>query len=422
MKELLSSLPNDVIGFGLALGLSLLIGFEREELRTERGGSFFGGVRTFPLIALSGFLLETAFPASPVPVSVGLLVLGALLAVSHWASIEEDRMGITTEMAALVTYGLGVAASRGFYWLTVASGVLTVLLLQEKQRLERLAINVPRREIATLVRFLLLSAVILPIIPNRTFTRFQINPFTLWLVVVAVCGLSYLSYLLQVWLGGKQGALLVGLLGGAYSSTATTVVLARKSKGNGMAPRAAAGGIVAATGVMYIRLWILVLLFAPALAAHLTISFWATAAMCLAGSLMLVRTARRGDEEVTNEVPRVISNPLEITSAFTFAGLFLALLVITRLVAERFGGTGLLVLATVTGAADVDPFILGLTQVSGHGLASGTAALAVLVAAASNNVMKAVYARVFGARRTGLWGALGLVGAAALSIALFFAL
>ncbi len=422
VKELLSSLPNDVIGFGLALGLSLLIGFEREELRTERGGSFFGGVRTFPLIALSGFLLETAFPSSPVPVSVGLLVLGALLAVSHWASIEEDRMGITTEMAALVTYGFGVAAARGFYWLTVASGVLTVLLLQEKQRLERLAINVPRREIATLVRFLLLSAVILPIIPNRTFTHFQINPFTLWLVVVAVSGLSYLSYLLQVWLGGKQGALLVGLLGGAYSSTATTVVLARKSKGDGMAPRAAAGGIVAATGVMYIRLWILVLLFAPALAAHLTISFWATAAVCLGGAIVLVRTARRGDETITNEVPRVVSNPLEITSAFTFAGLFLALLVITRLVAERFGGTGLLVLAFVTGAADVDPFILGLTQVSGHGLASGTAALAVLVAAASNNVMKAVYASVFGDRRAGLWGALGLVGAAALSIALFLAL
>lgn len=422
MKELLSSLPHEVIGFGLALGLSLLIGFEREELRTERGGSFFGGVRTFPLIALSGFLLQTAFPASPVPVAVGLVVLGALLAVSHWASIEEERMGITTEMAAIITFCFGVTAARELYWLTVASGVLTVLLLQEKRRLERLAINVPRREIATLVRFLLLSAVILPIIPNRTFTQFQINPFTLWLVVVAVCGLSYLSYLLQVWLGGKQGALLVGLLGGAYSSTATTVVLARKSRGDGMAPRAAAGGIVAATGVMYIRLWVLVLLFAPALAAQLTISFWTTAAVCLGGALVLVRTARRGDETIKSEVSRGVSNPLEITSAFTFAGLFLALLVITRLVAERFGGTGLLVLAVITGAADVDPFILGLTQYSGHGLSAGTAALAVLVAAASNNVMKAAYARVFGDRRAGLWGAVGLVGAAALSIALFLVL
>lgn len=420
MKEVLGTLPPEIIGFALALGLALLIGFEREELRTERGGAFFGGVRTFPLIALSGFLLQTAYPASPLPVAVGLVVLGGLLAVSHWASIEEERMGITTEMAAVVTYAFGVAAAQGLYWLTVASGVLTVLLLQEKQRLERLAIDVPRKEIATLVRFLLLVGVILPVIPNHTFTRFQINPFTIWLVVVAVSGLSYLSYLLQLWLGGKGSALLVGLLGGAYSSTATTVVLARKSKAGSLGPRAAAGGTVAATGIMYIRLWILLLLFAPELAASLSGPFWITAAACLAAGALLTRSARQLSETTRDEAGDGTVNPLEITSAFTFAALFLALLVITRLVAERFGGAGLLVLAVVTGAADVDPFILGLTQYAGHGLAPGAAALAVLVAAASNNVMKAVYARLFGERSAGLMGAAGLVLAAVLSIALFF--
>ncbi len=422
MKEVLAILPPEIIGFALALGLALLIGFEREELRTERGGAFFGGVRTFPLIALSGFLLQAAFPSSPLPVAVGLAVLGVLLAVSHWASIEEERMGITTEMAAVVTYAFGVAAAQGLYWLTVASGVLTVLLLQEKQRLERLAIDVPRKEIATLVRFLLLVGVILPVIPNHTFTRFQINPFTIWLVVVAVSGLSYLGYLLQLWLGGRGSALLVGLLGGAYSSTATTVVLARKSKAGSLGPRAAAGGTVAATGVMYIRLWILLVLFAPELAAALAGPFWITAAACLAVGMLLTRTARQLSETTQDEAADGTVNPLEITSAFTFAALFLALLVITRLVAERFGGAGLLVLAVVTGAADVDPFILGLTQYAGHGLATGAAALAVLVAAASNNVMKAVYARLFGDRSAGLMGSAGLVAAAALSVALFFLL
>lgn len=422
MKDVLVTLPPEIIGFALALGLALLIGFEREELRTERGGAFFGGVRTFPLIALSGFLLQAAFPTSPLPVAAGLAVLGVLLAVSHWASIEEERMGITTEMAAVVTYAFGVAAAQGLYWLTVASGVLTVFLLQEKQRLERLAIDVPRKEIATLVRFLLLVGVILPVIPNHTFTRFQINPFTIWLVVVAVSGLSYLSYLLQLWLGGKGSALLVGLLGGAYSSTATTVVLARKSKAGSLGPRAAAGGTVAATGVMYIRLWLLLVLFAPELAAALAEPFWITAAACLAVGALLTRTARQLSETTQDEAADGTVNPLEITSAFTFAALFLALLVITRLVAERFGGAGLLVLAVVTGAADVDPFILGLTQYAGHGLATGAAALAVLVAAASNNVMKAVYARLFGDRSAGLMGAAGLVAAAVLSVALFFLL
>ncbi len=420
MSHVFSTLPPEIAGFVLALVLSLLIGFEREELRADRKEDFFGGVRTFPLIALSAFLLQKIYPSSPLPVAMGLAVLGILLGVSHWGSIEQERRGITSEMAAIVTYAMGASAARGLYWLTVASGVLAVLLLQEKRRLEGLALNIPREEVATLVRFLLLAGVILPVVPNRSFTRFEINPFTIWLIVVAVSGLSYGSYLLQRWIGGRQGALLTGLLGGAYSSTATTVVLARRSKAEALPSRAAAGGIVAATGVMYVRIWILVLLFAPALGHHLTLSFWGPALACLGAGALLVRTApsaRPADAEGAIPSGR---NPLELVSAFTFAGVFLAVLIITRLVAEQFGGTGVLVLAVISGAADVDPFILGIAQLSQQGLEPRTAALAVLLAAASNNVMKAIYARVFGDRQAGLVSGTGIVAAAALSIALFF--
>ena len=111
------------------------------------------------------------------------------------------------------------------YWLAIATGVITVILLQEKHLLEGMATKLPRRELSTLLRFLLLTAVILPVIPNREFTPFEINPFKLWLVVVAVLGVSYVSYLLRVWWGEDRGIFLAGLLGGAYSSTVTTVVL-----------------------------------------------------------------------------------------------------------------------------------------------------------------------------------------------------
>lgn len=420
MRELFASVPPEILGFVLALGLSLLIGFEREELRTDRGGAFFGGVRTFPLIALSAFLLQSAYPQSALPAATGLVVLGILLGVSHWASIEESRLGITSEVAAIVTYAMGAAAARGLYWLTVASGVLAVLLLQEKRRLEGLALDIPREEIATLVRFLVLAGVILPVVPNRPYTRFEINPFTIWLVVVAVSGLSYASYLLQRWIGSRQSALVTGLLGGAYSSTATTVVLARRSMGGALPARAAAGGIVAATGVMYVRIWLLVLLFAPALARHLTLAFWIPAGACLAGGALLARHAVSTNAAGDHPGAPASRNPLELLSAFTFAGVFLAVLVITRLVADQFGGTGVLVLSVVSGAADVDPFILGIAQFARHGLDPHTAALAVLIAAASNNVMKAIYARAFGERRAGLAGGLGIVASALLAAALFF--
>ena len=415
MGSFVSTLPPDLVGFVLALALSLLIGFEREEHEPEG----IGGVRTFPIMGLGGFLLVVAFPESAVPFAAGFVVLGILLALSHWANIGKGEVGITTETAALLTFAIGAAAAKGLYWLAIAAGVVAVILLQEKRRLEGLAIRLPRRELRTLLRFLLLTGVVLPIVPNRTFTSFEINPFKIWLVVVAVSGVSYLSYLLRSRLGEDRGLILAGLLGGAYSSTVTTVALARQSKTRERCARGFGGAIVAATGMMYIRLWILLVLFAPGLASRLTVLFWGLGILAIAIGVVLERTASAGDLCDTEESQQPAGNPLEMTSAFTFAGIFLVMLVATRIVSEKFGGVGVLVLAAVMGATDVDPFILGLTQYVGHGLDLGTAALAVVIAAAANNVMKGVYAVVFGSRRTGRLSLALLTGLGAASVVLF---
>jgi uncharacterized membrane protein (DUF4010 family) len=417
VDTLFSHLPPELVGFLLTLVLSLLIGFEREG-HEPRG---IGGVRTFPIIGLGGFLLVEAFPESTVPFALGLVVLGGLVALSHWSSIQEGEPGITTEMAAILTFTMGAGAAKELYWLAIASGVVAVILLQEKRRLEGLAAQVPTHELRTLVRFLLLTGVILPAVPNQTFTAFDINPFKIWLVVVAVSGVSYLSYLLQLRLGRRRGLFLAGVLGGAYSSTVTTVVLARKSKQHRFSDVNYVGAITAATGVMYIRLWILVALFAAPLARELTWLFWSfgLAAVAVGAVLCRLRPPEGADEEET----RPTTNPLEMTtSAFTFAGIFLSVMVVTRLVAERFGNTGVLVMAAVMGAADVDPFILGLTQYAGHGLDYSTAALAVVVAAAANNLMKGVYASVFGSGPTGRLSLaiLGLLGITSLTLYLVF--
>ena len=395
MDTLIATLPPELVGFVLTLTLSLLIGFEREEHEPEG----IGGVRTFPIMGLGGFLLVIAFPESTLPFASGLLVLGALLALSHWANIGRGEVGITTEVAALLTITLGACAAKELYWIAIAAGVVAVILLQEKRRLEGLASKLPRHELRTLVRFLLLTGVILPVVPSQSFTAFEVNPFKIWLVVVAVSGISYLSYLLRLRLGEGRGLMLAGLLGGAYSSTVTTVVLARQSKTREPYAVGYAGAIVAATGVMYIRLWLLVVLFAPPLAHELLTLFWGLGILGIGLGAVLAR--RTTADTASDAEQRPAGNPLEMTSAFTFAGIFLVVLVVTRIVAERFGGTGVLVMATVMGAADVDPFILGLTQYVGHGLDFGTAALAVVVAAAANNFMKGVYAVAFGSRQTG---------------------
>lgn len=418
MDTLLQHLPPELAGFAVTLGLSLLIGFEREEKRPDDQAGFFGGVRTFPMIGLAGFLLVEVFD-SPIPFAVGLLVLGFLLAVSHWGSIQANDLGLTTEFAALLTFGLGAAASREMYWLALAVGVVAVVLLHEKRRLEGLASRVPPEELRTLLRFLILTAVILPAVPNHAFTMYEINPFKIWLVVVAVSGVSYASYLLQLRLGDRA-LLLSGILGGAYSSTVTTVVLARQSKNGHHAALSYAGAIISATGVMYLRLWILVLLFAPALGERLTVLFWGLSLGALVVGFVMTRIGStdngNGDERTQP------ANPLEISSAFTFAGIFLIVLVVTRMVAGRFGGTGVLIMAAIMGAADVDPFILGITQNVGTTLPIETAAFAVVIAAATNNLVKGIYAAVFGSKAAGRASLAVLVALAVASVTFFWLL
>ncbi len=403
----------ELVGFVLTLALSLLIGFEREELRSNRPVAFFGGVRTFPLIGLCGFLFVIGFPASPVPFATGLLVLGALLVVSHSASLGTSDMGITTEVAAVLTYALGAAIAFKLYWISIATAVVAVLILHEKQRLEGLVQRIPRDELGTLLRFLLLSGVILPAVPNHAFTTFQINPFKIWLVVVAVSGISYLSYLFRLKWGPEAGLIFAGLLGGAYSSTATTVALARQSKECTGVPIRFAGAILAATGVMYIRLWILLELFAHRLAQPLTALFWGLGLVAIAVGWLLTRVHRNHEAPEPEESrPRQTSNPLELTAALAFAAIFLAVMIVTRLVSKHFGNAGVLALAGIMGLTDVDPFILGLTQSAGHGVLLATAILAVVIASASNNIIKGIYAFSFGERRAGrlslillsLWG------------------
>lgn len=413
MQSVVSHLEPQLVGFVVALAIGLLIGIEREEHEPEG----IGGVRTFPMMALAGFLLAVVFPDSVLPFTAGAVVLGGLLAVSHWHSTAAGEPGLTTEAAAVVTYILGACAARGLYWIAIAAGVVAVILLQEKRRLEGMATRLPSRELRILLRFLLLTGVILPVVPDASYTRFDINPFTIWLVVVAVCGVSYLSYLLQLWIGRHHGLILTGILGGAYSSTVTTVSLARQSRDDSGDPRHYAGAILAATGVMYLRLWVLVRLFAPALGNRLMALFWVLGAVGIVVGVLLGRSGPSTPAE--DEEPRPSRNPLEMTTAFAFAGVFLVVLVLTREVAHRFGGAGLLVLAAIMGATDVDPFILGLTQLAAGRLDLMLAALAVVVAAASNNLMKGIYAATFGERRTGRLALLLLGAMGVLSLALY---
>ena len=395
-------LPPDALKILLVLFLAFLIGLEREERHAAAKGPFqfaIGGVRTFPLIGLIGYSLALLSAGSLVLIAVGLGVMGALLSLSYQHKLEKDEFaGATTEISALLTYLIGVLVSLGQFWIATTLAIVAVLLLELKEGLENLSRRVPGEEILTFAKFLFLTAVILPVVPNRTYGSFGFNPFRAWLVVVAASGISYGSYLLQKWTKLHGSILVSAVLGGVYSSTATTVVLAKRSREAGRPPLYA-GGMLIASGVMYLRLLVLVGLFNRPLMVRLALPFLLLSLAGVGGGWLWSRR-RAQQKEVQEDLP--IKNPLELSAAFAFAILFFLLLAATHYAVLLLGRGGVYGLAALTGVTDIDPFILGMVQSAGSTTASGIAAGGIMIAAASNNAVKGVYAFSFADRETGV--------------------
>jgi len=397
--ELISHFPPEAFQILLVLFLSFLIGLEREEHKAATGPYAFGGVRTFPLIGLIGYSLALVSGTQLVPLTIGFLAVTGFLLLSYWHKLmKAEAPGVTTEMSGLATFLVGALVCYGHFWIATTLGVASLLLLDLKVALETLATRIDTREILTFAKFLFLSAVILPVLPNQEFGAFHINPFKTWLVVVAISAISYASYVLQKLAKGQGGIALAALLGGAYSSTVTTVVLAKQGKAADQ-PHLYSGGILMASGVMYLRLAILLALFNRPLMALLLVPFVVIAAVAVAAGWLWSRRNEKNTQDAQQRPEP--KNPLELTTALLFALLFLVMLVATQLAVKYLGQAGIDTLAGIMGVTDVDPFIMGLTQAAGTVTPAKVAAVAILIAAASNNVAKGIYAYSLGGRETG---------------------
>jgi uncharacterized membrane protein (DUF4010 family) len=416
--EIYKQLPPEAVQILLVLFLSFLIGLEREEHSAAGKYFSFGGVRTFPLIGLIGYSVALVSGPQVLPVTMGFLVVGGFLLISYWHKLSSvEAAGVTTEMSGLATYLIGALVCYGHLWIGTALGVASLLLLELKTALEKLAERIAPNEIFTFGKFLFLSGVILPILPNQEFGPFHINPFKTWLVVVAISTVSYASYVLQKLTKGQGGVVLAALLGGAYSSTVTTVVMARRAKLE-VRPHLFAGGILIACGVMYLRLVILLALFNRQLMFLVYIPFLSVAVLAVGGGWLWTLRADKNTQEVQREFEP--KNPLDLVTAIVFAGLFLVMLIATQLAVTYMGRAGVNSLAAIMGVSDVDPFIMGLTQAAGTLTPFKEAAAAVCIAASSNNIVKGIYAYSLADRKTGLQALVMLVTLAALGLVPLF--
>jgi uncharacterized membrane protein (DUF4010 family) len=406
-NELAQFFPAEGLKILLVLFLSFLIGIEREEHKAHKAHYAFGGVRTFPIIGLLGYSLALLSGDQLLPLAAGFAVVGGFLLISYRHKLSgENTAGLTSEFMGLTVYVVGALVYREYFWIASTLVVMGMFLLELKVALESLAERMPSEEIFTFTKFLLLSAIILPAVPNAEFTIFRLNPFKTWLVVVAVSTVSYASYVLQKVTKEKGGVLLAAILAGAYSSTVATVVLAKRAAAENR-PHLFSGCILVASGVMYLRLVILVGLFNRALALRLLPAFLSLAAFALLGGWLWSRLPDTASGEVKRQYQA--RNPLEIRAALLFAVIFLAVMIITRLAAAHLGQSGVYTLAALMGVTDVDPFILSMTANAGTAAPLALAAASILIATASNNMVKGIYAFSFADRPTGRQGFAALI-------------
>ena len=394
--------PDELIRFLLVLVFSLIIGLEqRRHHIAENEDLLFGTDRTFTFIGLLGYVMFIADPKSYLPYLTGFVIVGLMLAIHYFQKINQhNNYGLTSSVLALLTYCLPIMVFTQPFWLLLLFVVSILTLAELKSNFILISKKASEEEFITLAKFIAFAGVILPLMPDQPISaQIPVSPYHLWLAIVVVSGISYISYLLKKFVFPDSGILLTGILGGLYSSTATTVIISRREK-EGNAGNKAISAIMIANGMMYLRILFLAYLFNPAIAASLSVPFL----ILFAVSLLLYKIFDRPGDAVDTPLAEgtgasTSKNPLELKTAILFGILFVFFAAITEYVMKSYGNAGVTSLAFIVGITDIDPFLLNLLQHQG-GITEATIALAIINATNSNNILKMIYALTLSSRRS----------------------
>jgi uncharacterized membrane protein (DUF4010 family) len=409
----------DLVALGLALGVGLLVGFER-----ERHPDTVAGVRTFGFAGLIGGLSALLTPDGSTPwVLAAVAVLlgaaataGGIVVAGRGLRAElEDRsggrapraaeagrepfrdIGMTTALALVATTLLGGYTVLGDRSIAVAAAGVMFLLLYIRDPLHALIRRLGQEDVRAIATFVLIALVILPVMPDRTMGPLQaVNPRSAWMLVVLVVAISLAGYIAQVMLGARAGTAATGVLGGLVSSTAATVGAARRARDEGSVGLSAAV-ILLACGVLPLRLMVLVGVAGAEVLRVLWPWLAVIGVVTAIGGWRALRGAR-GLEGDLASLPKP-KNPTQLRSAIAFAGVFVLIRLLTKGALAYLGMGAFLAVAAISGITDMDAIALSSAREAVEGiLGPADAARGTLLALLVNTVFKLVAARTLGSK------------------------
>lgn len=423
-----------LVSIAVAVAAGALIGAERQQAQLassaesnpdpEKGGKSqaadFGGIRTFPLIALLGALGALVRPFTGIWLLGGLLVgVIAFIAISHAWNGQRGGIGISSEVAALITYVLGALAMMNDlvpedsqrYLLVAGCAATTLALLALKQPMHQFVGRVSADDVYATTKFLILGLIVLPVLPNQTYGPLNVlNPFKIGMMILLVAGISFTGYLASRLVGQDRGLLLTGLLGGLVSSTAVTLTYAGKAKKASRLAPLCAVAIVVACSTMFARIVAVVAVVDHPLLMALVWSLGTMAVVGFLASVLLYVKTNRSEEKGGTESSAEskaqedgvsLRNPFELKQAVTFGLLYGGVLFVAKAAQTYLGSGGLYLSSILAGLTDVDAITLSVTDLHRSGLATPVAATAITLAAVTNTIVKSTMAVTIGGAALG---------------------
>jgi uncharacterized membrane protein (DUF4010 family) len=387
---------------GIALGLGLLIGLERGWRERERSeGMRIAGLRTYGLIGLLGGLSALlARQAGPALIGFVFIALTLILLAAYSKNQNQlEDIGITSEIASMLTFILGALTVFGHVVPAASAAVVATLLLGFKPLLHGWISKLDQRELEATLKLLLISVVLLPVLPDQGYGPWQmLNPYHVWWMVVLIAGISYLGYFAIRIAGDRHGPVVTGVFGGLVSSTVVTINLARFAKNDHSRRNALAAGILTACATMFVRTLLLTSILNYALFRQLLVSMSAMSAFTyLAALLLWLKTETERDG--AGDIP--LENPFQLGMALKFGAFLSVIMLLSKFLQIRFGDAGAYVAASLSGMADVDPVTLSMARMIQQGLPITVAARAVFIAVAVNSGFKGLMSGVIGGRAMG---------------------
>jgi len=390
---------------GLALLLGGIIGLERERNHKDKDLKHeFGGLRTMSLAGMLGYIVFILFGGDTILFSVFSAGFMLLIMTAYRLSSDLDKKtGATTELAAYFVYIIGVLVGMEQVLPAAVITLAVVMLLYFKERLHNFAHKVEREELYDTIKFVAIAFVVLPLLPNEVMGPMNVlNPYVIWLVVVLISSISFLSYVAIKWLGPRHGVGLGGFLGGLISSTAVSMSFSQMSKKSGKLVNVFSFGIVIAAAAMFFRVLIEVSILNQKLLSYLYLPLVAMGGTGLIFSAIFWFQSRGKSVKKLTCKDLNLKSPFQMWPAIQFGLLFAALLFISKFVGEYFGDKGIYLTAALTGLVDVDAITVSMANLSAQGAISTEAgAIAVSLAAMINTLVKGGIVVFFGSKKVG---------------------